>query len=144
MKHTAPLRTRLHSAFTLLEMMVVLLIIALIIGSVAVVMNGVEGTANETTTRAKINGIATALTAYKLSNLVYPTQEQGLDALVTRPSTPPAPRQWKPLAKPDAIVDPWNRKLVYRNPGKHNIGSYDVYSLGTDGLDNTEDDIGNW
>lgn len=144
MKHIAPLRKNLHSAFTLLEMMVVLLIIALIIGSVAVVMNGVEGTANETTTRARINGIATALTSYKLDNLTYPTQEQGLEALVTRPSSPPQPRRWKAQLKADAIVDPWGRKLVYRNPGKHNSGGYDVYSLGNDGLDNTEDDIGNW
>lgn len=144
MKHTAPLRTRLHSAFTLLEMMVVLLIIALIIGSVAVVMNGVEGTANETTTRAKINGVSTALTAYKLDNLTYPTQEQGLDALVSRPTAPPAPRRWRSSAKPESILDPWGRKFGYRNPGKHNTGSYDLFSLGADGLENTEDDIGNW
>lgn len=144
MKNIAPLRSRLHSAFTLLEMMVVLLIIALIIGSVAVVMSGVEGTANETTTRAKISGISTALTSYKLANLTYPTQEQGLEALVTRPTAPPAPRRWTAQAKPESIMDPWGRKLAYRNPGKHNVGSYDVYSLGADGQDNTEDDIGNW
>ena len=144
MKQLRSNQTPLRHAFTLLEMMVVLLIIALIIGSVAVVMSGVEDTANVTTTKARINGIATSLTSYKVSNLTYPTQEQGLDALVSRPTAPPQPKHWKQQAKPDAILDPWGRKLVYKNPGKQNPGSYDVYSLGQDGLDGTGDEIGNW
>lgn len=46
--------------------------------------------------------------------------------------------------KPDGLMDPWARKITYRNPGKRNAGGYDVFSLGPDGLENTEDDIGNW
>lgn len=131
-------------AFTLLEMMVVLLIIALILGSVAFMVQGIEGDAQNVTTSAKIKGLETSLTSYKISNLSYPTQEQGLESLVSRPTAEPKPRRWTQLAKPDAILDPWGRKLVYRNPGKHNSGGYDVLSLGADGLENTEDDIGNW
>ena len=63
---------------------------------------------------------------------------------MTRPTTEPKPRRWTQRAKPDGIMDPWGRKLMYRNPGKHNVGGYDVLSLGPDGLENTEDDIGNW
>lgn len=134
-----------HSkAFTLLEMMVVLLIIALILGSVAFMVQGIEGDAQSVTTASKIKGLETALTSYKISNLSYPTQEQGLDALVTRPTAEPKPRRWTQLAKPDGILDPWGHKLVYRNPGKHNATGYDVLSLGPDGQENTEDDIGNW
>lgn len=140
----SPRRQPFAAAFTLLEMMVVLLIIALIIGSVAVMMGGIEGSAQGVTTGAKVNGIQSALTSYKINNLVYPTQEQGLEALVTRPGSPPAPKRWTPLLKPDALIDPWGRKMAYRNPGKRNTAGYDVYSFGPDGLDNTEDDIGNW
>lgn len=132
------------NAFTLLEMMVVLLIIALIIGSVAVMMNGIEGNAQGVTTSAKINGIQSSLTSYKLAALTYPTQQQGLEALVTRPTSQPLPKRWTQTAKAEALIDPWGRKLVYRNPGKHNTSSYDVFSLGPDGIENTEDDIGNW
>jgi general secretion pathway protein G len=133
-----------HHAFTLLEMMVVLLIIALIIGSVAVMVQGIEGNAQSVTTGAKIKALETALTSYKIANLTYPTQQQGLEALVTMPSAEPRPRRWSALAKPDALIDPWGRKIGYRNPGKRNAGGYDVFSLGPDGLENTEDDIGNW
>ena len=143
MRHLRP-STSHAKAFTLLEMMVVLLIIALILGSVAVMVQGIEGNAQQVTTSARIKGLETAMTSYKIANLTYPTQAQGLDALVTRPTIEPKPRRWSQLAKPDSIVDPWGRKLVYRNPGKHNVGGYDVYSLGADGLENTEDDIGNW
>lgn len=131
-------------AFTLLEMMVVLLIIALILGSVAVMVQGFEGNAERVNANAKVTGIASALTSYKIDNLVYPTQQQGLEALVTRPTSEPKPRHWKQSLKPDGIVDPWGRKFMYRNPGKHNAGGYDIFSLGSDGVENTDDDIGNW
>jgi general secretion pathway protein G len=143
MKHIRTKHSR-PNAFTLLEMMVVLLIIALILGSVAVMVQGIEGNAQQVTTTGKIKTLETALTSYKISNLVYPTQEQGLEALVTRPTGEPKPRRWTPQAKPDGLIDPWGRKIAYRNPGKRNAGGYDVFSLGPDGLENTEDDIGNW
>lgn len=143
MKHIRTNRTS-RNAFTLLEMMVVLLIIALIIGSVAVMVQGIEGNAQTVTTGGKIKALETALTSYKIANLTYPTQQQGLEALVTRPTAEPRPRRWSAQVKPDALMDPWGRKIGYRNPGKNNPGGYDVFSFGPDGLENTEDDIGNW
>lgn len=143
MKHLRHPASR-PNAFTLLEMMVVLLIIALIIGSVAVMVQGIEGNAQQVTTSGKIKALETALTSYKISNLMYPTQEQGLEALVSRPSAEPKPRRWSAVMKPDGLMDPWGRRIAYRNPGKRNAGGYDVFSLGPDGLENTEDDIGNW
>lgn len=137
--------TSFHSkAFTLLEMMIVLLIIALILGTVAFMVSGIQGGAEVVATEAKIKSLEVALTSYKISNLTYPTQEQGLDALVSRPTGDPKPKHWRQLANPEKITDPWSRKLMYRNPGKRNVGGYDVFSLGPDGLENTEDDIGNW
>jgi len=143
MQHLHPASSN-SKAFTLLEMMVVLLIIALILGSVAFMVQGIEGDAQNVTTSSKIKGLESALTSYKINNMTYPTQQQGLDALVTRPTAEPKPRRWTQVAKPEGIMDPWGHKLVYRNPGKHNAGGYDVLSLGPDGLENTEDDIGNW
>jgi general secretion pathway protein G len=105
---TAPTR----NAFTLLEMMVVLLIIALILGSVAVMVQGIEGNAQQVTTDGKIKALETALTSYKIANLTYPTQEQGLDALVTRPSGEPKPRRWNALMKPDGVNDTLWRKIL--------------------------------
>ena len=143
MQHLRP--TSNHAkAFTLLEMMVVLLIIALILGSVAVMVQGIEGNAQQVTTASKIKGIETGLTGYKIASGRYPTQAQGLSALVTRPTTDPKPARWTQQAKPEGIIDAWDHKLVYRNPGKHNPGGYDVFSMGADGLENTDDDIGNW
>lgn len=143
MTHTHRPKTS-HSAFTLLEMMIVLLIIALIIGSVAVMVQGIEGNAQGVAAGAKIRQLEGFLTSYKIANLVYPTQEQGLEALTARPAAEPKPRRWTQLAKPDGLIDPWGHKIGYRNPGRHNAGGYDVFSFGPDGLEDTEDDIGNW
>jgi len=137
-------RLQRHAAFTLLEMMVVLLIIALILGSVAVMVQGFSKDAEDVATRAKIKALESALTSYKISNLVYPTQPQGIEALVTRPTADPKPRRWTQLIKQDGLLDAWGRKILYRNPGTHNAGGYDVFSPGPDGLENTADDIGNW
>ena len=144
MQHLRSISSRTAKAFTLLEMMVVLLIIALILGSVAFMVQGIEGNAQGVATSGKIKSIESALMSYKIANLVYPTQAQGLEALVTRPTAEPKPKRWMATIKADGIIDPWNRKIMYRNPGKHNPTGYDVFSLGADGLENTEDDIGNW
>jgi general secretion pathway protein G len=112
MKHLRTFNSR-PKAFTLLEMMVVLLIIALIIGSVAVMVQGIEGNAQQVTTSGKIKALETALTSYKISNLVYPTQEQGLEALVTRPTAEPKPRRWNAVMKADGLIDPWGRKCTH-------------------------------
>lgn len=143
MKPAAATRPR-PNAFTLLEMMIVLLIIALILGSVAFMVSGMQKNAEEVASSGKIKGLETALTSYKISNLVYPTQEQGLEALVSRPGAEPKPRRWSQLMKADGLIDAWGRKIAYRNPGKRNAAGYDVFSLGADGVENTEDDIGNW
>ena len=143
MKHTIPALPR-QNAFTLLEMMIVLLIIALILGSVAVMVQGIEGNAQAVTTGGKIKALETALVSYKISNLIYPTQEQGLEALVSPPHVEPKPKRWSQVIKPEGLMDPWGHKFTYRNPGKHNAGGYDVFSFGPDGLENTTDDIGNW
>jgi general secretion pathway protein G len=137
-----PARPR-HAAFTLMEMMLVLLIITLIIGSVALMFQSFSNNAQITTTGAKVRSLEAALMQYKTLNMFYPSQGQGLEALVTRPGGDPKPKVWNPCVKPEAIMDPWGNKIQYRNPGKHNAQGYDVYSMGPDGVESA-DDIGNW
>ena len=134
---------RAASGFTLMEMMLVLLIIALILGAVSVMFQNFGNNAQITTTEAKVRSLEAALMQYKTLNTYYPSQSQGLEALVTRPSGDPPARRWNQFVKPDAIMDPWNKKIQFRNPGKHNTNGVDVFSYGPDGVESA-DDIGNW
>ena len=132
------------AGFTLMEMMLVLLIITLIIGSVALMFQNFGSNAQITTTEGKVRSLEASLMSYKTLNSFYPTQQQGLESLVTRPGTDPQPKRWSQFVKPEALMDPWGHKMGFRNPGKHNPTGADVYSFGPDGVDGTEDDIGNW
>ncbi|HSI63746.1 MAG TPA: type II secretion system major pseudopilin GspG [Candidatus Saccharimonadia bacterium] len=132
------------AGFTLMEMMLVLLIITLIIGGVAVMAPSFTNTAARTTTKTKLQTLEASLMSYRTDNSFYPSQQQGLEALLTFPSSEPRPKFWKQLVKPDGIIDGWGRKIVYRSPGKRNPSGYDLVSFGEDGVEGTNDDIGNW
>ena len=91
-------------------------------------------------------GIETALKLYRLDNGFYPTQDQGLDALVTRPNLPPEPQNYRTGGYLKKVPkDPWGREFIYRMPGDH--GEYDLLSYGPDGQEGGEEknkDITNW
>lgn len=127
-----------------MEMMLVLFIIALIVGGGVVLMQNVGQDAEISKAKSDIRSWETNLIRYKTKALALPTQQQGLEAMVVKPTVEPIPRSWTPMAKPEALLDPWQRKYQYRNPGKQNPSSYDVFSLGPDGQEGTEDDVGNW
>ena len=133
-----------RSGFTLMEMMLVLFIIALILGGGVYLMQNVGQDAEISKAKGDIKIWETNIVRYKTGNMLAPTQQQGLEAMVSEPSGDPKPKMWRQLAKPEALMDPWGHKYQYRNPGKHNTGSYDIYSFGPDGLEGTKDDIGNW
>jgi len=133
-----------RSGFTLMEMMLVLFIIALILGGGVYLMQNVGQDAEISKAKSDVKTWETNMIRYKTRNMFVPTQSQGLDAMVTEPNGEPKPKVWTQLAKPEALMDPWGHKYQYRNPGKHNTGSYDIYSLGPDGQEGTADDIGNW
>lgn len=94
-------------------------------------------------TNFQISSLAAALVQYRTLNGNYPSQAQGLEALVTCPRGAPQPTRWTQCVKAEGILDLWGRKMQYRYPGKHNTKSYDIYSLGPDGVESA-DDIGNW
>ncbi|MEM0896799.1 MAG: type II secretion system major pseudopilin GspG [Verrucomicrobiota bacterium] len=130
-------------AFTLIEMVLVLAIVALLVGASSVALVGILGSAKEQTAEKNILQIETALQNYQLDNRRLPTESQGLKALVEKPTSQPAPKRWKQYIDP-LPLDPWDQDYKYRLPAKRSKKDYDVFSLGKDGQEGTEDDIGNW
>ena len=128
-------RRRRRSAFTLMEMMLVLAIIAVLIAIGAVTLRDVSGSANITAAEAQMNTIKAALIQYKTLNRKLPGD---LEALVKAPSDARIKRQ---LIGEDGIIDPWGEKYQYRSPGKKNTQGYDIFSMGPDRREGTDDDI---
>jgi general secretion pathway protein G len=130
--------------FTLIELMVVLAIIGILAALVVPNVLNRADDARVTAARTDVVNLMQALKLYKLDNRNYPTPEQGLQALVIRPTTGPAPINWKPYI--DKLpADPWGRPYQYMNPGVK--GEVDVLSLGADGQAGGEGlnaDIGSW
>lgn len=126
--------------FTLLEIVIVLGIIAVILGgSIAVVGKLGDGAKIQRVT-SDFNTISSAVNTYKLNAGSAPTTAQGLQALVSKPSSTPIPKRWTQLAT-EIPLDPWQNPYQYRNPGKKDASTFEIYSKGTDGQDGTEDDL---
>lgn len=138
-----PLVRRSAVAFTLLEIMLVVMIIALLAGSAIYLMRGNVDQAKEVRADTDIQNIMTQLQLYEVQNGMMPSSEQGLGALVVRPSGEPQPRKWRQLM-PEVPIDPWGMVYQLRNPGTSSKSGYDVFSAGKDRKVGTADDIGNW
>jgi len=138
-----PLTTRLQSGFTLLEMMLVVVIIALLLGAAIHNMGGSVEAARKVRVQADISSIKTQLKLYNGLNGFYPTTQQGLKSLVAQPTSEPRPRHWTQSFE-QVPRDPWGNEYNYILPGKHNPNSFDLFSSGPDMQAGTVDDIGNW
>jgi len=143
LSHRSLSRT-LQRGFTLIELMVVLVIIGVL--AALIVPNVIERADDARVTAAKtdVNNLMQALKLYRLDNQRYPTAEQGLQALLTRPTAGPAAPNWKPYVE-KLPNDSWGRPYQYMNPGIK--GEIDVLSLGADGQPGGEGknaDIGSW
>ena len=136
--------TRAEGGFTLIELMVVLVIIGVLAALIVPNVLNRADDARVTAARTDVNNLMQALKLYRLDNQRYPSTEQGLAALVKKPTTGPEPMNWKPYL--DKLPnDPWGRPYQYMNPGLQ--GEVDVLSFGADGQAGGEGknaDLGSW
>jgi general secretion pathway protein G len=126
-------------AFTLLEIMIVVSIIAVLLSLAIYKLKGNLEASKGVAVESDIQSIRTQLKVYESFNGFLPTTEQGLQALVTRPSSEPQPSRWTQLF--DSVPkDPWHSDYIYLNPGRKNPTGYDLYSAGPDRIPDTGDD----
>ncbi|MBE1291300.1 MAG: type II secretion system protein GspG [Rhodobacteraceae bacterium] len=141
-----PEEDRKDAGFSLLELMVVVVILSIL--ALVVVPRVIDRPDQARAARAQsdIAAISSAIKLYKLDNFRYPTTEQGLAALVTRPTSTPVPQNWASGGYMDRVpTDPWGTAYQYLSPGVH--GEFDVFSYGADGAaggSGTDADIGSW
>ncbi|CAH0541864.1 type II secretion system major pseudopilin GspG [Vibrio marisflavi] len=140
------IRKKKQSGFTLLELMVVIVILGLLASVVVPNLLGNKEKADQQKAVTDVVALENALDMYKLDNGVYPTTDQGLDALVKKPSGDPEPRNYRDGGYIKRLPnDPWGRPYQYLNPGQH--GTIDIFTLGADGQEGgtgANSDIGNW
>jgi general secretion pathway protein G len=118
--------------FTLIEIMIVIVILGILAALVVPKVMGRPDEARIVAAKQDINSLLQALKLYRLDNQTYPSSEQGLQALVNKPSSPPTPNNWKSGGYVDRLPkDPWGNDYQYLNPGLR--GEIDVYSYGADG-----------
>ena len=136
-----------RAGFTLIEVLVVITVIAILASLVSPMVFQNVGDAKETAARAQIEIFALALDSYRLDNDQYPSTDLGLASLRVQPAGDAA-RGWRgPYLRKDVPLDPWRRPYIYRSPGFANPASYDLLSLGRDGLDGGEgedEDVTSW
>jgi general secretion pathway protein G len=137
-----------NKGFTLIELMIVIIILGILAMYVGPKIIGKPEEAKQTKARVDIAALETALKLYKLDNGVYPSTEQGLQALVEKPETGEIPKNWREggyLEKRQVPKDPWKNEFVYLSPGVK--GDFDLISYGADGVPGGEGqnkDVNNW
>jgi general secretion pathway protein G len=141
-----PAPSRRNRGFTLVEIMVVVVIIGILGALVVPKLMGRTGESRVTAAKVDISTLMQALKLYKLDNQRYPTTEQGLKALVEKPTSGPAANGWKAGGYIDKLPkDPWGNPYQYMQPGLH--GEVDIFSTGADGQPGgtgEDADIGSW
>jgi general secretion pathway protein G len=130
---------RKQKGFTLLEIMIVVTIIAVLMGTAIYKLSGNIEYAKHQAVATDIQSIGTQLKLYESMNGYFPTTEQGVQALVVQPDTDPKPSRWYQLFK-ELPKDPWHNNYNYRCPGIKNPTGYDLYSSGPDRVPDTADD----
>lgn len=132
MKLNPSLRSR--RGLTLIELIVVLIVIGLLAGLVAPQILGRVSDAKITTAKTQIELLGVALENYRLDNGVYPSTQQGLEALRSKPSGSPDARNWRgPYLRKAVPLDPWGRPYLYKSPGDRDRAGFDLLSQGRDG-----------
>jgi len=146
MKQDTLSRHHPHRGFTLMELLLVMAILVILLGLVAPRFLNTQKKANVNAAKSQIGLFKSPLEMYALDMNGYPTTEQGLAALGETPSELENPNQWQgPYLDSDIPQDPWGHDYQYEYPPTHNERDFpDIWSLGPDGEEGTDDDIGNW
>lgn len=132
-----------QQGFTLLEIMVVIVILGILASMVLPSLFGNKEKAERQKVVSDITTLSSAMDMYRLDNSRYPTTDQGLEALVSKPDADPVPRDYREEGYINRVpTDPWGNEYLLLSPGEN--GKYDLFSPGLDGEEGTEDDIGNW
>jgi general secretion pathway protein G len=138
--------TRRQRGFTLIEVMVVVVILGILAALVVPKIMSRPDEARRVKAQQDIRALEAALKLYKLDNFTYPSTDQGLEALVARPTSQPEPRKWKEGGYLDRLPkDPWGYPYLYLSPGVH--GEIDIWSQGADGQPDgagMDAEVGNW
>lgn len=141
-----PLIVNNQKGFTLIEIMVVVVILSILAAFAVPRIMSRPDEARITKAQQDIRAIESALKLYRLDNFRYPTTDQGLQALVEKPTSSPEPKNWKQGGYLDRLPqDPWGNDYYYLSPGEQ--GEIDIYTLGADGQadgEGIDTDIGNW
>jgi len=142
-KRSSIRRHRRASAFTLIEVLLVLAILVVLASMVVTIFGGTQEQAFKDAAKGQVGIFKTAVNLYKFHTKNYPA---GLEGLITRPSDEAQSKRWAgPYIDSSKVpLDPWDKPYKFAAPGKHNTESFDVWSTGPDGQDGSEDDIGNW
>lgn len=143
MKLTPPIvRRATRRAFTLIELLLVLVILGVLAAIVVPKFSGRTEQARLTAAKTQIGTFSTALDAFEIDNGYYPKGRNGLQDLVQQPRDA---QNWKgPYLKGEIPNDPWGNPYIYECPGKQNTTGYDITSMGPDAREGTDDDISNW
>ncbi|HXI85572.1 MAG TPA: type II secretion system major pseudopilin GspG [Verrucomicrobiae bacterium] len=136
-------RSNSAEAFTLIELLLVLVILGVLAAIVVPKFAGRTEQARMTAAKTQISNFETALDAFEVDNGYYPKGKNGLNDLVSQPKDAP---NWRgPYLKQEGIPnDPWGQAYIYDCPGKHNASTYDIMSMGPDGRVGGDDDITSW
>jgi general secretion pathway protein G len=131
-----------RAAFTLIELLLVLVILGVLAAIVVPKFSGRTEQARHTAAVSQISTFGTALDSYEVDMGSYPQGKSGLNALLQQPREGTG---WRgPYLKNEVPLDPWGHPYIYECPGKHNAAGYDLSSMGPDGRAGTDDDITNW